>query len=401
MSNDCGGLLDALRNAYARLTHDQLVLFCSLRALATTGDLVSLLANHDIHAYSPASLALSACPPPAHSDTPKPDSTPRIRPRMQQLPVEIIAEILDHLGDWELSKSVGLPTSLHPPSEWTRATEVDHAILTGYLPLVRTHALTQVPFTRIGAKIILRFGFVHILEYLRTQHRSNFEKEFGKHAELVPTKASLYGRTNLLFWWKNCTESGPKVYDHEAMDLASKAGAVNALHWWHQHSGLPLLYSEAALDGASMKGHIAVLDWWKASGLPLKIGRVMDAASVAGDTSVLDWWASSGIEMKYDKQPLYSASCHGKVSVLQWWLHSGLQMIYDSDVLVGATRHNRPSVLEWWDKTGLPVPYRICDIEEALEDAIGGGEEARSWWRQKGVDFHAGDAEWMKTQTLN
>ena len=44
---------------------------------------------------------------------------------------------------------------------------------------------------------------------------------------------------------------------------------------------------------------------------------------------------------------------------------------------------------------------RECDIEEALEDAIGGGEAAREWWRRKGVDFNANDKEWSKLQYLN
>ena len=43
----------------------------------------------------------------------------------------------------------------------------------------------------------------------------------------------------------------------------------------------------------------------------------------------------------------------------------------------------------------------MCDIEEALEDAIGGGEQAREWWRKKGVDFNANDKEWSKLQYLN
>ncbi|KAI0943804.1 hypothetical protein AcV7_001793 [Taiwanofungus camphoratus] len=115
----------------------------------------------------------------------------------------------------------------------------------------------------------------------------------------------------------------------------------------------------------------------------------------------LEWWARSQLEFKYDKQALYHASCHGKVDVLQWWLGSGLQLIFDPDALTGATRHNRPEVLEWWDKSGLPIQYRMCDIEEALEDAIGGGEAAREWWKRKGVDFNANDKEWMKLQNLN
>lgn len=58
-------------------------------------------------------------------------------------------------------------------------------------------------------------------------------------------------------------------------------------------------------------------------------------------------------------------------------------------------------VLEWWDKSGLPISYRMCDIEEALEDAIAGGAAARAWWARKGVNFRAGDSEWMKLQSLN
>ena len=76
-------------------------------------------------------------------------------------------------------------------------------------------------------------------------------------------------------------------------------------------------------------------------------------------------------------------------------------MIFDQEALTGASRHNRPEVLEWWNRSGLPIQYRMCDIEEALEDAIGGGEKAREWWRRKGIDFNANDKEWSKLQYLN
>jgi hypothetical protein len=82
-------------------------------------------------------------------------------------------------------------------------------------------------------------------------------------------------------------------------------------------------------------------------------------------------------------------------------MNSRLQPFFDQDVLVGATRHDCPEVLQWWDKSGLPVQYRMCDIEEALEDAIGGGERTREWWKEKDVDFNANDTEWMKLQNLN
>lgn len=136
-------------------------------------------------------------------------------------------------------------------------------------------------------------------------------------------------------------------------------------------------------------------------GLPLKVGRVMDMASTAGHVQVLEWWAASGLDLKYDQHAIQQASCHGKVDVLEWWIRSGLQVKYDQDALIWATRHNRPEVLEWWDKSGLPIQYRMCDIEEGLEEAIGGGAEARTWWEQKGIDFNANDKEWMKSQSLN
>lgn len=127
----------------------------------------------------------------------------------------------------------------------------------------------------------------------------------------------------------------------------------------------------------------------------------MDMASTAGHVSVLSWWATSQLDFKYDKHALHHASCHGHVSVLSWWLGSGLQLLFDGgEVLTGATRHNRSEVLEWWRRSGLVVQYRMCDVEEALEDAIGGGEEARRWWRGIGVDFSADDKEWMKLRTL-
>ena len=102
----------------------------------------------------------------------------------------------------------------------------------------------------------------------------------------------------------------------------------------------------------------------------------------------------------FNLPPLHSPKST-QVDVLQWWLRSDLQLIFDSDCLVGATRHNRPDALEWGDHSRLSIQYRMCDIEEALEDAIGGGEAEREWWKKKGVDFNANDTEWMKYRNLN
>ena len=410
-SNDPPTEQEQVYEAYRRLTRDQLVLFLKVRSLPTTGsdpELASRLAQFDIHTYH-FSHKLS-------TDGPSNDASEATKLRTRQvlapdLPVEILADIMDQVGDWELAKAVGVPTSLPQPIPWTRANPCDFAILSGYIPLIRASDPTAHRPTRVSATLAVRFNYVNVLEYLFTHHRAIFLSMYKD--DLLPITASLHGRTAVLTWWKHLHDSHPDIIPlpksrsvAEAIDGASRNGQVASLDWW-LHSGIPLDYTETALESASSKNQLPVLDWWKEKSLSprwrlaLKIGRVMDMASTAGHVDALEWWAGSQLEPKYDRQALYHASCHGKVDVLQWWLGSGLQMIFDQDVLTGASRHNRPEVLEWWDKSGLPVQYRMCDIEEALEDAIGGGERAREWWRKKGVDFNANDKEWSKLQYLN
>ncbi|KAI8973998.1 hypothetical protein BD414DRAFT_447752 [Trametes punicea] len=406
--------IDQVHEAYRRLTHEQLILFLKVRSLPTTGsdaELASRLAQFDIHTYHfPTRDGHSGYQTP---DDPSHDPA-RLRGRQvlaPDLPTEVLAEIMDHVGDWELAKAVGVPTSLPQPIPWARANATDHAILTGYIPLIRAADPATNRPTKVSAVLAVRFSYVNVLEYLFTHHRSVFLSMYRD--DLLPITASLHGRTAVLSWWKHHHDLHPEILPlpkpesvAEAVDGASRNGQIASLDWWLD-SGIPFEYTEAALESASAKNQIAVLDWWKEKSLspryrlPLKIGRVMDMASTAGHVDVLEWWASSQLEPKYDRQALYHASCHGKVEVLQWWLGSGLQMIFDQEALTGASRHNRPEVLEWWDKSGLPIQYRMCDIEEALEDAIGGGEEAREWWRRKGVDFNANDKEWSKLQYLN
>ena len=325
--------------------------------------------------------------------------------RIPPLPVEIMAEILDQVGDWELAKAVGLPTSLPQPLPWTRASSTDRALFTGYLPLLISCEPMHRPPTRVGARFIVRFSYIHILEYFFRQCRPVFDEIFGHH--LIPITAAHHGCVDVLSWWQTmhtlCLEDFPVPESRaiiEAIDGASRAGHVESLDWWLK-SGLPFEYTENALEHASSKNQLDVLDWWREqrTRLPLKVGRVMDTASAAGHVTALVWWAHSGLDYTYDRQALYHASCSGHVDVLQWWMNSGLQLFFDQDVLVGATRYNRVDVLHWWDQSGLPVQYRMCDIEEALED--GAGERAREWWKKKGVDFNANDKEWMKLQNLN
>ena len=405
--------LEQVQDAYCRLTHEQLLLFLKVRQLPTTGtdqELASRLVQFDVHNYHfPAKEGTGQA---SSSGDQQEAQRPRVRQVLApDLPVEVLAEIMDHVGDWELAKAVGVPTSLPQPPPWAHANACDHAIVSGYIPLIRASDPATNEPTRCSAVLAVRFGYVNVLEYFFSHHRPLFLSMYKD--DLLPITASLHGRTAVLSWWKHAHDLHPTILPlptrtsvEEAIDGASRNGEVSSLDWW-LHSGIPLEYTEAALETASSKNRIAVLDWWKdkaadpAWKLPLKIGRVMDMASTAGHVEALEWWASSQLEPKYDRQALYHASCHGKVEVLQWWLGSGLQMIFDQEALTGASRHNRPEVLEWWDKSGLPIQYRMCDIEEALEDAIGGGEKAREWWRKKGIDFNTNDKEWSKLQNLN
>ena len=417
-------LRHTIHEAYSRLTHEQLVFFLTLRKLPTDGsddELASRLTGFDIKAYgvpqNESQYALSSqtghinvpVNPPILSVSPVNGTRSPRQPqsRLPDLPTELLAEILDRLGDWELSKAVGLPTSLSRPLSWARASATDEAMLSGFVPLIRSVDPARCPPTRTGVTLTIRFGYVHVLDTLLHVYRAPCQFLHWFRDDIIPIVASEYGRTSVLTWWKHAIDSGalPGPQDKsisESIDRACRNGARASLEWWLA-SRFPLTYGDSALEAASAKNHVDVLEWWRENSttLPLKIGRSVDMASSAGHTAVLAWWIHSGFEFKYDKTALHHASMHGKVEVLQWWLDSGLQLIFDQEALVLATRHNRPEVLEWWDRSGLPIQYRICDIEEALEDAIGGGEAARVWWRKKGVNFNANDKEWMKLQTLN
>jgi hypothetical protein len=401
---------DLINSAYRKLSRAELLLFLKVRNLPTTGtdsQLASRLANHDIHLFhiQPSSQSLTnGC-----SQVSKPAQKRKPASKAPDLPVEVLAYIMDIVGDWELSQAVGIPSTTQRPLEWSRASSMDYAMIVGHMPFIRASNPALHPPTTVGADLAIRFEYLNVLEYFLYHHHDIFLSVFKN--DLIPIKASHYGRTSVLSWWKHAFEHHPELLPPpkqtsigESIDGASRNGQVESLEWW-VNSGLPLEYSEAALEYASAKNQIAVLEWWKRQyqqrKLPLKIGRVMDMASTAGHVAALEWWATSQLEPKYDRHALQHASCHGKIEVLNWWLGSGLPLSFDQDALTGATRHNRPEVLEWWDKSGLPIQYRMCDIEEALEDAIGGGESARRWWRSKGIDFNANDKEWMKLQNLN
>lgn len=423
LSASCSNF-DLVNDAYRRFSHEQLILFLQARNLSTCGPdevLAYRLTQYDLQTYhfpliprrnGSKSSPITYTPP---SPPPEPLRSNLRHQATPDLPVEIIAEILDHLKDWELSTALGLPTQIPKPPQWQDANSADHAILAG--DVRRLHTILSCPTAkpptgRIAIPVV-RFVFTHVLEYLFSHHQSTYLSIFEN--DLLPITAAKYGRVPVLAWWKRKMDAHPDILrppsptsTSEAVDGASRNGRVASLEWW-LISGLPFEYTEAALELASAKNRVPVLDWWLTQSRSgrlgpnraLKVGKVMDTASTAGHVQVLEWWARSQLEYKYDRQALYHASCHGKVEVLQWWFGSGLQMIFDQEALTGATKFNRREVLEWWDRSGLPIQYRTCDIEEALEDSLMGGEAVRGWWARKGVNFRTNDKEWMKLQYLN
>ncbi|KAI9733884.1 MAG: hypothetical protein M1834_002539 [Cirrosporium novae-zelandiae] len=340
----------------------------------------------------------------------------------QRLPPEIWSIIFDYVGDWEISKALGVYTTLPTPPEWqypdVPLPTLHHnmfyfswTLLTGTLEEAIAHLNSMDPpppyLTQQPTTIILKFGLVPLLNYLSTNKQDLFRSTFSH--TLLPIKASaIFPRVEILEFWRTSPFFLNKEYTSEAIDGASKAGFVNVLDWWRQ-SGLTLKYTAAALEGASSKGHITVLEWWKKAftstenPLAQKVGRSICYAAQGGQADVVRWWDLSGIAYLHEESVAKMASAHGHVNVLSAWKAlKGEKMIYDNQVLVCPTKNGHSNVLEWWKRSGYRVEYKTCDIEEALEDSVAGPqeEEIRRWWAKNGLNLGVGTSEWMKVKTL-
>ncbi|KAL8901871.1 MAG: hypothetical protein Q9207_004988 [Kuettlingeria erythrocarpa] len=363
------------------------------------------------------------------------------------LPSELWSLILEHTGDWELARTLGVYTQLPIPTEWQGSSgngfmhDLERTILLGSMQnIVRLFQAHGPPknLSRLCVKLIIKFARTDILSYLEANFKDLFWSQFG-HA-LLPTKASaIFGQTAVLDWWHRSPSFLTKDYNSDALDLASKSGHVHVLQWWRT-SGLPLRYTDTALEQASAQGQVDVLEWWRSASfynhrehsaredpgqtpistaaadtestgrnaaelppLQLKVGKSLIYAAQNGQTAAIRWWMSSGIPTVHEEAVARTASANGHVNILRLWKEiKGEKMQYDNQVLVGPTKLGHVDVLEWWKTSGYRVEYKTCDIEEALEDSVGGQEETRirSWWARNGLNLGVGTSEWMKVKIL-
>lgn len=403
-------------------------------------DLISI--GHDLE---PISGSLQHSPIHAH-------------PTQIQLPSEIWSLIMEHVGDWEVAKSLGIYTILSPPTEWRvhipkvpstsvgvqRFGDLEWTMLIGsYDQVISWFRLHSAPkrLSSLCVKLIIKFSHTQLLSYLESNHKDLFWSTFGK--TLLPTKASaVFGQTAILDWWHTSPSFLTKEYNAEALDSASKAGFIGVLDWW-RNSRLPLRYTEAALEQASSRGNLEVLEWWRKASLPqsseaqpdndqassdhnlnekpsirpinmpstpnqtpplpLLVGKSIVYAAQNGQAATLQWWVNSGIPFGFEGSVARIASANGHIDVLQLWKEcKGAKMQYDNQVLVGPTKNGHVDVLEWWKQSKYTVEYKTCDIEEALEDSLeeSGGDRIRAWWARNGLNLGIGTSEWMKVQVL-
>ncbi|KAK4549499.1 hypothetical protein LTR36_006496 [Oleoguttula mirabilis] len=347
------------------------------------------------------------------------------------LPAELWTMIFDFTGDWELAQTLHIYTNLPPPADWQSHISsqgprnymeaLELTILRGNLTSVKHFIATHsVPrwLSKLCIKLIMRFAMTPLLAHLEANHKDLFWATFG-HTFLPDKASSVFGRTEILEFWRTSPSFLTKEYNTEALDGASRSGFVNVLEWW-QHSGLPLKFTESALEQASSQGHLPILEWWKtqstavdhtsatasvdSSKIRLKPGKSICYATQNGHTAIVRWWCHSGIPFPHEDAVAKLASTHGHVDILQLWHElKGSKMIFDNQVLVGATKSGHVGVLEWWRRSGLKVEYKTCDVEEALEDGDEGqrGMEVRRWWARNGLNLGVGTSEWMKTKYLN
>jgi hypothetical protein len=350
-----------------------------------------------------------------------------------RLPPELWSIILEFTEDWELATTLNVHTNLPIPREWQQAAseagpktqmqKLGWTLLTcSYAEIAKAFDVEKpTRISRTCIELIMRFAMVPVLKHLEDHHKDLFWSHFGH--TFLPHKASVYGKTEILDYWRTSPTFLTKEYSAEAIDNASRTNSIQALDWWY-NSGLPLKYTEAALEQASSQGHISVLEWWKEHSrhrtppipgeenpvakanrdlLKLKVGKSITYATQSGNLEAIKYWVRCGIPFSHEDTITKIASTHGHTHILDYWRSiRGEKMLFDNQVLVGPTKMGRADVLEWWKSSGLKVEYKTCDIEEALEDGVEGdaGERVRRWWAENGLNLGVGTSEWMRVKVL-
>lgn len=388
----------------------------------------SMQTQIDLMTIGDRTVALSI----AHLPTPTPTKGKGLR-----LPPELWSIILEFTNDWELATTLNVHTNLPIPPVWRQAASdegpktqmqrLEWALLTcSYADIKATFDKeTPTRISRLCIELILRFAMVPVLIHLENNHKDLFWGMFGH--TFLPHKASVFGKTEILEYWRTSPTFLTKEYSAEAIDNASRSNSVQALEWWY-NSGLPIKYTEAALEQASSQGHIAVLQWWKEhsryhrpdSGPPmmregrdtctvsrqlleLKVGKSITYATQSGCLIAIQFWVDSGIPFSHEETVAKIASHHGHTYILDYWRKvRGEKMLFDNQVLVGPTKMGHADVLEWWKRSGIRVEYKTCDIEEALEDGVEGekGNSVKRWWATNGLNLGVGTSEWMRVKVL-
>jgi hypothetical protein len=359
------------------------------------------------------------------------------RSKGPRLPPELWSIILEFTQDWELATTLNVHTNLPTPKEWRQAAsddgpktqmqKLEWALLT--CPYSETNKLfdseNPTRISRLCIELIMRFAMVSILAHLEKYHKELFWGTFGH--TFLPHKASVFGKTEILEYWRTSPTFLTKEYSADAIDNASRTNSVQVLDWWYA-SGLSLRYTEHALEQASSQGHIHVLKWWKEhsryrtapsvsltpgengssakvhrDNMPLKVGKSITYATQSGCLPAIHFWVDSGIPFSHEDTIAKIASTHGHTHILEYWRKlRGEKILFDNQVLVGPTKMGHADVLEWWKRSGLKVEYKTCDIEEALEDGVEGvrGDAVRRWWALNGLNLGVGTSEWMRVKVL-
>lgn len=152
-----------------------------------------------------------------------------------RLPPELVSHILTLTDDWELCRTLQVrptpATRLPTPAPWQEfATPLDRAILRSSASLVPVQfalAHGHTKFTQWGARVMIRFSLVHVLDFLFRADERQFRDEC---TDLLPVVASAWGRLAVLEWAKDSDfglRPSPQT-TADAIDEASRHGQVES-----------------------------------------------------------------------------------------------------------------------------------------------------------------------------